>query len=127
MGVDFPRCDTIFLQVWIDVLVRAGVSVEVCHVDEEGKTKLKSGRNGKGKGKMIGKVGRPRKQVVIKHEEDELESEEQINLGDASKMSTSIFPRTHPETDSPSKTRRRVEIVTPSPSHKRRRLESDPS
>ena len=89
-------------------------------MDEEGKTKLKSGRNGKGKGKMIGKV-------VIKHEEDELESEEQINLRDASEMSTSIFPRTHPETDSPSKTRRRVEIVTPSPSHKRRRLESDPS
>ena len=48
------------LKVWIDVLMRAGVGVEVCHVDDKENPKSNKPAKGKGKISKSRKVGRAR-------------------------------------------------------------------
>jgi fanconi-associated nuclease 1 len=56
-----------FVQIWIDVLLRAGAAVELCHVVERGFKK----KNAKGKGK--GKKPKPKKTRVEPDSDEEPE------------------------------------------------------
>jgi hypothetical protein len=88
-------------QVWIDVLLRAGAGVELCHVVEKGKTVKKkpsakknadSSKNRKGKKKMVDSDS---EHDVVAGSEDELgasPSHWKIDTGSMSKVNQNELP-----------------------------------
>lgn len=111
--------------------MRAGVSVEVCHVEEKGDTQPGKSGKGKGKGAASKKVRRPRKVQKVEIDDEELDELEQSdNRRDYSVIDTDVKPTiphrcatTKTQTQGIHATPEHVKIEAPPSPHKRRRLD----
>ena len=61
---NFKRVTEVCHQLWIDVMQRAEVNVEVCHVEEQESDKSNERRQGKGKGLKKSKIKRKKPKPV---------------------------------------------------------------
>ncbi|THG99844.1 hypothetical protein EW026_g2590 [Hermanssonia centrifuga] len=113
-------------KVWIDVLLQAGIQVEICHVAEEGKTKTKKNTKTQAK-KDLAQKKRKRAESDVELEEEEVEVDySQLDVTNelaeavTIPVTAPVYPSQLSPPATPSKSRRMVpEVVITSPSRQR--------